>query len=281
MAHIDSEYNKLCLKILADGFWYADKSRANMLMIQIPTYNFEIDMDQGFPLITTKKIFWRSVAHELIWFLRGDDNIDYLQKNGVRIWNQDAENFSGGSYVGRIYGPQWRSWSASKDSGMLSIDQIKNLIHGLKTDLYNRRHIVTAWNPAELSQMALPPCHWSFEVIPMGFKNFALKWHQRSVDTFLGLPFDIASYAMLGQIIAKLTGLKFKKLIGDLSNIHFYEPHIKLVKKQLDRSPIDQKTEFDICVGSGIQDLHIDNFNINNYSFSPAIKAKMYAKIKL
>jgi len=286
MAHVDLQYNKLVKSILSKGFTYIDKSRGNIELLQIPHYTLEIDMAQGFPLISSKQIFWKSVAHELIWMLSGSTSIQYLKDNGVNIWNKDAANYKVGNetHVGRIYGAQWRAWTGEYKKFYKPLDQITKLITGLKNDLHNRRHIVSAWNPAELDQMALPPCHWSFEVIPTfiaeeNIFGFALKWHQRSCDTMLGIPFDIALYALLGKLIEKETGLRFVTLIGDLSNVHFYEPHIILAVKQLWNRPFDQITQLLIAKDASIFDLNINNLNISNYKHHPAIKAELFAKI--
>ena len=281
MAHIDTVYNGMVETLLREGFRYADKSRANIGMLEIPHYVLDIDITQGFPLLTTKKIYWKSFIHELIWMLSGVDNIDYLQENGVKIWDQDAYNFSGGSYVGRIYGAQWRSWGGNPLAG----DQITKLIKGInRGDLYNRRQIVTAWNPAELDDMALPPCHWAFQVFPTKF-GFGIKWMQRSCDAFLGIPFDIGLYAALGKLIENETDIPFTRLIGDLTCVHLYEPHIPLAEMQIARPPIVNEAKLKIY-GSGLfnqarpDNLSINNFRVANYLHHEPIKAKMYAKVQ-
>ena len=281
MAHVDKVYNNMVGTLLREGFRYNDKSRANIGMLEIPHYVLDIDITQGFPLLTTKQIFWKSFIHELIWMLSGSDNIDYLQKNGVKIWDQDANNFSGGSYVGRIYGAQWRGFKGEHKT----VDQISRLIGKLQlqNDLHNRRHIVTAWNPTELDNMALPPCHWAFQVVPTA-RGFGIKWFQRSSDVFLGVPFDIGLYATLGKIIENQTSVPFTRLIGDLSCVHFYEPHIELAKKQMTRRPFKQKAELNIVTRElfhiGFDRLRIENFEVVNYKHHKPIKAKMYAKVK-
>lgn len=280
MSHVDLAYNNLVKAVLRDGFTYLDKSRAEIEMLQIPSYLLEIDMWHGFPLITTKKIFWRSFAHELIWMLSGSTNIEYLVEKGVGIWNEDAANFNKGDahYVGRIYGAQWRSWQSFDRFGLHRLDQIKELITGLKNDFYGRRHIVTAWNPGELSEMALPPCHWSFEILPCK-GGFMLKWHQRSCDLFLGIPFDIGLYALLGELIAKEIGRDFIKLIGDLSNVHFYTPHLKQVYLQQSREPLYSTTKLMLHSDASLFNLNINQLEVVNYMYHPPIKAKLYTKI--
>lgn len=247
MSKIDVIYHNIASAIIDYGYWYTDTSR-NIRCKQLSHITIEVPLDE-FPLMTTKKMFSKGIIGELIWFLRGSDNIQYLNDNGIHIWDDDAENFSDEGNVGRNYGVQWRDWSDAYKTGV-GIDQISGLIKNLKAKPINRRNIVTAWNPAEIGMTALPPCHWAFEVIPRPLfqyeKNkyglekefgFDLKWHQRSVDTFLGLPFNIASYALLAKIIEQLTGYVALNIIGDLSNVHFYEPHIEQVQEQLKRDP--------------------------------------------
>lgn len=280
MALIDSLYADLATNILNYGFKYMDTSRNNVGMLQIPHYLLDIPIGSQFPLLTTKHIHWKNIAHELIWMLSGSENIEYLINNKVHIWDKDAD----GLLVGRIYGPQWRAWSYTEHSLLKRpIDQIHKLLINLKYETFNRRHIVTAWQPAELNAMVLPPCHWAFEIIPyLHISNicFILKWHQRSVDTFLGLPYDIASYAFLGHIIEKLTSFKFTRLIGDLSNVHFYEPHLKAVEIQLNNSTVKVGPWVYFQPFETINDLTIDHFNIVGYNPFPTIKADLIPKAK-
>lgn len=281
MAHIDTVYKGMVETLLREGFRYADKSRANIGMLEIPHYVLDIDITQGFPLLTTKKIYWKSFIHELIWMLSGADNIDYLQENGVKIWDKDAYNFSGGSYVGRIYGAQWRSWGGDPVEG----DQIAKLIKGInRGDLHNRRQIVTAWNPTELGNMALPPCHWAFQVFPTEH-GFGIKWMQRSCDVFLGIPFDIGLYAALGKLIENETDIPFTRLIGDLTCVHLYAPHIPLAEMQIARPPVVNEAKLEI-IGDGLfnqvrlDNLSINNFKVSDYLHHEPIKAEMYAKVQ-
>lgn len=274
MTEVDKKYNLLVKDVLANGFNYQDVSRSNIDMLEIAHHTLDIDMRKGFPLLTTKKVFWKMVAHELIWMLSGSTNIDYLKEHNVKIWDKDARNFSSGSFVGRIYGAQWRSWTSKDTKGL---DQIKNTLEGIRKNIYSRRLLVTAWNPAELNDMALPPCHWAFQVMP-DKDGFALKWHQRSCDTFLGIPFDIALYGFIGKLIEKETGIKFVRLIGDLSCVHFYGPHIKLIRKQMAREPKETSADFYFKNSANFDNLHIDDFVVTNYKHHNPIKAQMYAK---
>lgn len=246
MALVDAKYARLAQAILDFGYTYTDPTRNNVGLRQVSSHQLILPVDKGaFPLLTTKRVWWRGVAAELLWILSGESHIRYLINQGVDIWTEDAANYKGGdsTFVGRVYGPQLRRWT---DKGNEPVDQLHRLLWNLKYTPMNRRHIVSYWNAAEIDECALPPCHWSWEIIPEPDLlasmaagetryNFTLKWHQRSVDAFLGLPFDIAHYAALGFLIENWTGMRFRKLIGDLSNVHFYEPHIPQVKKQLER----------------------------------------------
>lgn len=286
MSQIDRVYNQLAETIIFDGFSYSDKTRNNVGLVQIPHYTLEIDVLSEFPLLTTKKVYWKKILVELLWMLSGSTSLDYLHKNNVHIWDKDSENFKCHPFlgdVGRIYGPQWRSWAHPfYQSNPYYLDQIENLVTGLKTSPFNRRHIVTAWNPAELSMMCLPPCHWSFEILPFYDENknicFVLKWHQRSVDTFLGLPFDIASYAFLGKMLEQTTGYKFTNLIGDLSNVHFYKPHLGVVAKQLKRSIQKSGPKLKIKESKHVLDYKIEDFEIINYKPAAPLKGELFTQ---
>lgn len=276
MAKIDYEYNKILANIIVKGFRYQDPNRQGVERIQIPSYEFKWDFKDGFPAITTKKLWWKGVVGELLFFLNGDMDIRILWENGIHIWDKDWMNFRGRKVfgdletaalvkdthpypldysLGRVYGEQWRGFRG-KDGN--DVDQFAKLIQTLKHNPMSTSNIVTAWNPTEKRNMALPPCHWSFEVLSKPLPNmmkklmlsnvkspddidkipthsFYLKWHQRSVDTFLGLPFNIASYALLAQIIGRMTNMLPLGIIGDLSNVHIYEPHMEAVLTQLDR----------------------------------------------
>jgi thymidylate synthase len=286
MAAIDVIYKELAETIISDGFRYFDTTRNGVAMRQIPHYQIDYDMAQGFPLLTTKRIHWKMVAAELLWMISGSQNLLALHGENVHIWDKDAANFEGAEYpghVGRIYGAQWRSWSPSIHSrDGLYVDQLDKAIQTLKHNPFNRRIIVNAWNPGELDLMALPPCHWAFEIIPyreLSQIKFCIKWHQRSVDTFLGLPFDIASYALLGSMIEKVTGYKFTRLIGDLSNVHFYEPHLGAVSTQLERDPtVYEAPELVLADRSNIDDFCMGDTYIRLYGHYASLPAELFTQ---
>ncbi len=315
MARIDEVYKRLLKHIIDHGYDYGDPNRKNVVRKEIQSCQLTHTFEDGFPVLTTKKIYWKAVVGELLWFLRGDTNIKYLVDNGINIWNKDAANFSDNGDCGRIYGAQWRNWNPIGKRGAFGIDQIKELIKGLKENPMGTRHLVTAWNPAELDNMALPPCHWSFEILvrpltpieqleladktTVPYKtdkrySFILKWHQRSVDVFLGLPFNIASYALLAQIIGKMTNMVPEGIIGDLSNVHIYYPHMTQVLKQLERGTSTYRPP-NLNISEGFEDecglynnkqlsftslierMEINDFSLKNYKSYPAIPAEMLA----
>lgn len=295
MAVIDHSYHTLLYKIIHNGYKYKDPNRKNTYRTEIDHHVLEHNLEQdGFPAITTKNLYWKGVVGELIWFLNGDTNIKYLNDNKIYIWDKDANNFSSTGDVGRNYGAQWRKWSANKHlTSSTYIDQISTLIENLIKNPMGTRHIVTAWNPAELYQTALPPCHWSFEIIcypTLHSYGFTLKWHQRSVDTFLGLPFNIASYALLAHIIGRLTGYTPIKLIGDLSNVHIYDQHMDAVYMQLSRSVTKYKAPALLMpewknierfsTSNFIETLQINDFKLIGYNSYPTIHAEMIAMKK-
>jgi thymidylate synthase len=193
-------------------------------------YQMRFDLADGFPVTTTKKLHLKSIVHELLWFLKGDTNIHYLRENGVTIWDEWADE---NGDLGPVYGSQWRSWPAPDGR---HIDQIGNLIEGLKTNPYSRRHIVSAWNPAEIDEMALPPCHCLFQFHVAGGK-LSCQLYQRSGDIFLGVPFNIASYALLTMMVAQVVGLEAGDFILTLGDAHLYANHFDQARLQLTRTP--------------------------------------------
>ena len=382
MANLDRQYKQLCTAILESGYEYTTDNRSETYYKQISSATLLISLEE-FPILTTKQINFKNIVAELLWFLRGEDNINFLLENNCNIWNQDAYNWylrnviedaepkdfvtffdyvkKGGEWdeecksdyvfgsVGRNYGVQWVNWKGSlveisndlKNWSIgININQIENLLDNLrKPNPINRRHIVTAWNPAEINNTALPPCHWAFEIIPFPLNlnqkikysskdkvylnglwtaafsqkdeeakkilleelkdipdyGFELKWHQRSVDTFLGLPYNITSYALLAYMIGSLTNMLPVGIIGDLSNVHFYNQHFEAVKEQmkndvnLHRAPTLKFSEnfyksLEVFKTEGfnsfISRLKVEDFILENYTSFEPIKAKMIAEDK-
>jgi len=231
-------------------------------------YQMRFNLDDGFPLLTTKKLHLKSIIYELLWFLKGDTNVHYLQENGVRIWNEWAD--PDGS-VGHIYGYQWRSWP---DYNGGSIDQIAEVIKTIKENPDSRRILVSAWNVADLGNMNLPPCHLLFQFY-VADGRLSLQLYQRSADTFLGVPFNIASYALLLMMVAQVTGLKAGDFIHTLGDAHIYNDHIEQVDLQLTRDPRPlPRMRLNPDVKS-IFDFKYEDFTLENYDPHPHIKAKV------
>lgn len=225
------------------------------------------NLEEGFPLLTTKKIHTQSLIHELLWFLKGDTNIQYLQENGVRIWNEWADSQGN---LGRVYGAQWRAWQSPNGK---VVDQIASLIEGLQKDPYGRRHIVCAWNPGELDQMALPPCHALFQFYVSKDGGLSCQLYQRSADLFLGVPFNIASYALLTYMIAQICNYKPKAFIHTFGDLHIYSNHLEQVSLQLSREPRPlPQLKLNPEVRS-INDFQYSDISIENYNPHPTIKA--------
>lgn len=222
------QYLDLLQRILTEGTEKHDRTGTGTVSIFGNQMRF--DMSQGFPLLTTKKLHLKSIIYELLWFLRGDTNVKYLQEHGVRIWNEWAD---ADGELGPVYGHQWRSWPAP-DGG--HIDQIKNVIDQIRHTPDSRRMIVSAWNVADIPQMHLPPCHCLFQFYVAGGK-LSLQLYQRSADTFLGVPFNIASYALLLQMVAQVCGLQPGEFIHTTGDTHIYLNHLEQVKLQLTREP--------------------------------------------
>ncbi len=229
----------------------------------------------GFPLVTTKKVHLRSIIHELLWFLRGDTNIAWLKEHNVRIWDEWADPETGD--LGPVYGAQWRSWGCPDGS---SLDQIEQLIHSIKTNQFSRRHIVTAWNPGQVEEMALPPCHCLFQFHVARSKDTGPDWlscqlYQRSADLFLGVPFNIASYALLTQMVAQVCGLRAAKFVHTLGDAHIYLNHLPQVEEQLDREP---RALPKMVLNHDVQDIFsfsYEDFELLNYDPHPHIKGEV------
>ncbi len=225
------------------------------------------DLRKGFPLVTTKKVHLKSIIHELLWFLKGDTNIAYLKENGVRIWDEWAA--PDGS-LGRVYGAQWRSWQGPNGK---VVDQVKNLIEGLKSNPHSRRHIISAWNPGELDQMALPPCHAFMQFYVSNEGGLSCQLYQRSADLFLGVPFNIASYSLLLMMVAQVVGLTPNTFVHTLGDYHIYSNHIEQVKLQLSRAPLPlAQMKLNPAVRA-IDAFCYEDFNLEGYESHPAIKA--------
>ena len=220
------------------------------------------NLQEGFPLLTTKRIHFKSIVGELLWFLDGDTNIKYLNDNGIRIWDEWADE---NGDLGPVYGKQWRDFNG--------VDQIKDVINNLKTDPYSRRHIVTAWNPEQISSMALPPCHCLFQFFVEGNK-LSCQLYQRSADSFLGVPFNIASYALLTHLIANEIGLEVGEFVHTFGDLHLYATHVEQAKEQLSRTPGKFPT-ITIPNDKGIFDITLEDVILNDYNPQAAIKAKV------
>lgn len=229
-------------------------------------YQMRFNLEDGFPVLTTKKLHLRSIIHELLWFLSGDTNIKYLHDNGVTIWDEWADE---NGDLGPVYGYQWRSWPNPNGQ---SIDQISQVVNSLKNNPDSRRHIVSAWNPAEVDQMALPPCHSLFQFY-VADGRLSCQLYQRSADLFLGVPFNIASYALLTMMMAQVTGLRPGEFVHTLGDVHIYNNHFEQVKEQLSREPRAlpvMKINPDV---KSIFDFKYEDFTLEGYDPHPTIKA--------
>tara|TARA_Y100000389_G_scaffold138948_1_gene136691 strand:- start:1085 stop:2098 length:1014 start_codon:yes stop_codon:yes gene_type:complete len=335
MNNLDRQYQSLLQEILESGISKNDRTGTGTKSIF--SAQIKHDMKEGFPLLTTKRIAFRLVVTELLWFLRGDTNIKYLVDNGCNIWNGDAyknyktwaDKFSKNHLylpytkeqfvdriktdeklslewgeLGPVYGKQWRKVGRVEKKAVAwehgapthyeesyDVDQIQQAVNLLKVNPDSRRIIVSAWNVGELDKMVLPPCHWAFELyseeVENGKRELSLKWHQRSVDTFLGLPFNVASYGLLLSIIAKEVGMVPGMLIGDLTNVHLYNNHIEQALEQINREPNRYLPElvfkdpfWDICdeekdINDKINRYELEWFTIEDYLSHPPIKAPL------
>jgi len=258
------QYLALMQDILENGATKTDRTGTGTLSVFGRQMRF--DLSQGFPLVTTKKLHLRSIIYELLWFLKGETNIKYLKDNGVSIWDEWADE---NGELGPVYGSQWRSWPAPDGR---HIDQITQVLNQIKTKPDSRRHIVTAWNPAEVDKMALPPCHALFQFYVADGK-LSCQLYQRSCDTFLGVPFNIASYALLTYMFAQQCELEPGDFVWTGGDVHLYTNHLEQTKLQLSREPfalpqlvIKRKPE-------SIFDYQFEDFEIVNYQAHPGIKA--------
>ncbi|EIF13584.1 thymidylate synthase [Bacillus sp. L381] len=257
------QYKDLCRHVLENGEKKGDRTGTGT--ISTFGYQMRFNLQEGFPMLTTKKLHFKSIAHELLWFLKGDTNVRYLQENGVRIWNEWADE---NGELGPVYGSQWRSWRGADGE---TIDQISRLIHDIKTNPNSRRLIVSAWNVGEIDHMALPPCHCLFQFYVADGK-LSCQLYQRSADVFLGVPFNIASYALLTMMIAHVTGLEPGEFVHTFGDVHIYQNHVEQVNLQLTRDvrPLP-KLRFARNVDS-IFDFAFEDFIIEDYDPHPHIK---------
>ncbi len=259
-------YLDLCRRILTEGT--TKKDRTGTGTISIFGHQMRFDLNEGFPLVTTKKIHTKSIIYELLWFLQGSTNVRYLQENGVRIWDEWADEQG---ELGPVYGKQWRSFSGPNGE---TVDQIQWVIDEIRRNPDSRRLIVSAWNPAELADMALPPCHCLFQFYVAQGK-LSCQLYQRSGDTFLGIPFNIASYALLTHMVAHVTGLKPGEFVHTLGDAHLYLNHLDQVKEQMTRTPFALPT---LRLNPDIQsifDFTFDDIEILNYKAHPHIKGSV------
>lgn len=260
------QYLDLLQRILDEGVVKGDRTGTGTKSIF--GHQMRFNLEEGFPLITTKKLHLKSIIHELLWFLNGDTNVHYLQENGVRIWNEWA-NEDGD--LGHIYGYQWRSWP---DYNGGHIDQIKKVVRQLKEDPNSRRIIVSAWNVADLDKMNLPPCHLLFQFY-VADGRLSLQLYQRSADTFLGVPFNIASYALLLQMMAQVTGLKAGDFVHTTGDTHLYLDHLEQARLQLTREPRPLPRMIINPEVKSIFDFKYDDFQLEGYNPWPHIAAKV------
>lgn len=258
------QYLQLLEDILENGVQKDDRTGVGTLSVFGRQLRF--DLQKGFPLLTTKKLHIRSIIYELLWFLKGDTNVRYLQENGVTIWDEWADE---NGELGPVYGAQWRSWKGADGK---TVDQISEVIEQIKTNPNSRRLLVSAWNVAEIDKMKLPPCHYAFQFYVANGK-LSCMWQQRSVDTFLGLPFNIASYALLTHMIAQQCDLEVGELIFTGGDVHLYMNHIEQAKLQLTREPRPLPTLVIKRKPESIFDYQFDDFEIVDYDPHPHIKA--------
>ncbi|MFL5808430.1 MAG: thymidylate synthase [Flavisolibacter sp.] len=258
------QYLDLLQHILDQGVQKSDRTGTGT--ISCFGYQMRFDLQEGFPLVTTKKLHVKSIIHELLWFLKGETNIAYLRENGVNIWNEWADE---NGELGPVYGKQWRSWSGADGK---TIDQVTDVINQVKNNPDSRRMIVSAWNVADLPEMALMPCHALFQFYVAEGK-LSCQLYQRSADVFLGVPFNIASYALLTMMMAQVCDLQPGEFIHSFGDVHIYNNHLEQVQLQLTRKPFALPVMKLNPLVKNIFDFVFDDFTLENYQFHPAIKA--------
>ena len=260
------QYLNLLDRILTEGIQKGDRTGTGTLSVFGNQMRF--DLRDGFPLLTTKKLHLKSIIYELLWFLKGDTNVHYLQEHGVRIWNEWADE---NGNLGPVYGHQWRSWPDYKGG---TIDQIKNVVEMIRNNPNSRRMLVTAWNPSEVDEMALPPCHCLFQFY-VAEGRLSLQLYQRSADTFLGVPFNIASYALLLQMMAQVTGLEAGEFVHTTGDTHLYLNHLEQARLQLTREPHPlPKMKINPAV-KDIFSFEYEDFELTDYHPWPHISAEV------
>lgn len=259
-------YLSLLEEVLTKGEEKADRTGTGTKSLF--GHQLRFDLQKGFPLLTTKKVYFKAVIHELLWFLSGDTNVKYLSDNKVRIWNEWADE---NGDLGRVYGAQWRSWQ--KPNGE-KVDQIANVVKSLKEDPNSRRHLVVAFNPGELDQMALPPCHAFFQFYVANGK-LSCQLYQRSADIFLGVPFNIASYAALTMMMAQVCGLAPGEFVHTFGDVHLYNNHVEQAKLQLTREPRELPKLIINQSKTDIFDFTGEDFELVNYDAHPRIAAEV------
>ena len=268
LEHPERQYLALLEDVLANGIRREDRTGIGTLGVFGRQIRF--DLAQGFPLLTTKRLHLKSIIYELLWFLRGDTNVRWLQDRGVSIWDEWADEKG---ELGPVYGRQWRSW-ATPDGR--SIDQIAKVVEQIRTRPESRRHIVSAWNPADVDDMALPPCHCLFQffVAPdsNGDGKLSCQLYQRSADLFLGVPFNIASYALLTLMVAEVTGLRPGEFVHSFGDLHLYLNHLEQAKEQLTRDPLPFPT-MHLAHRDDLFAFQYEDFRLERYEAHPAIKA--------
>jgi thymidylate synthase len=260
------QYLDLCRHILSDGVDRPDRTGTGTRSIF--GWQMRFDLTQGFPLLTTKKLNTKAIVHELLWFLRGETNVRSLQAAGVHIWDEWADPQG---ELGPVYGRQWRSWPA-RDGG--SIDQIADVVQGIRTQPWSRRHIVCAWNVADIDRMALAPCHCLFQFY-VAEDRLSCQLYQRSADVFLGVPFNIASYSLLTHLVAQACGLKAHEFVHSFGDTHLYLNHLDAVKVQLQREPRSLPA---LSVNPDVKDLfafRFEDITVRNYDPHPSIRAEI------
>jgi thymidylate synthase len=258
------QYLNLLQHILDNGVAKSDRTGTGT--ISTFGYQMRFDLADGFPLVTTKKLHLKSIIHELLWFLRGETNIKYLSENGVRIWDEWADERG---ELGPVYGKQWRSWTGADGK---TIDQISDVVAQIKKDPNSRRLMVSAWNVADLPDMKLMPCHALFQFYVAEGK-LSCQLYQRSADVFLGVPFNIASYALLTLMMAQVCDLQPGDFIHSFGDVHIYNNHLEQVQLQLSRQPLPLPTMKLNAAVKNIFDFRFEDFSLENYQFHPAIKA--------